>query len=371
MAHSFRIGLVGPDRTQPCGIADYTARLADAMGRRCDLVFVPFRDALPGRDLESCRAILVQYERSLVPDEDFLPGLSRKYPGRVFVAPHEVYAEDPFAFPYASLRSAFPPLLWMKRLRYRWEHRDYAREKSLQRRAYAAHRVIPFSGPTAAILRASVAMGGLADGKEKILEPIPLAVHVPPEPDPSVPAPKLENIFPAVPKAVIGIFGFLNPGLDYALVLDLLERSDPKVCLLIVGGKRAGAAGVPDPESEAAARGLAGRVHVTGYVPETALSAYFGLCSLFLCPMRFKSNSSSLLNLFHLGKPVLASDIPLTRYLKEQGAPLELFADTEDLAGKAEAVISGNRGAQPNRYPWTFDSVAEAYIRVLRSEISS
>ena len=42
----FRVGLVGPDRTQPCGIADYTARLAAALAGKCELAFVPFRDAL-------------------------------------------------------------------------------------------------------------------------------------------------------------------------------------------------------------------------------------------------------------------------------------------------------------------------------------
>jgi hypothetical protein len=41
-----RIGLIGPDRSQPCGIADYTARLAHALAGRCELVFVPFRNAL-------------------------------------------------------------------------------------------------------------------------------------------------------------------------------------------------------------------------------------------------------------------------------------------------------------------------------------
>ncbi|HKP98269.1 MAG TPA: hypothetical protein VJ385_21235, partial [Fibrobacteria bacterium] len=89
------------------------------------------------------------------------------------------------------------------------------------------------------------------------------------------------------------------------------------------------------------------------------------LCDVFLCPMRFKSNSGSLLHLVHLGKPILASDIPLTRYLKDEGAPLELYADAEGLRKGLEAAVSGAAPARPNRYPWDFGAVADAYLRVL------
>ena len=100
MASHLRIGLVGPDQTQPCGIADYTSRLAAALAERCDLTFVPFRDALLDPSLGECEAILLQYERSLVP-EGFPDRLAVHHPGRVHVVPHEVYDEDPFAFPSA------------------------------------------------------------------------------------------------------------------------------------------------------------------------------------------------------------------------------------------------------------------------------
>src|SRR3954467_12085038 len=97
------IVLIGPDQTQPCGIADYTARLSAAMARHCNLVFLPFRQALQSDLPGKCTAILVQYERTLVPTADFLAKLCAKYPAKVFLVPHEVYDEDPFAFPYANL----------------------------------------------------------------------------------------------------------------------------------------------------------------------------------------------------------------------------------------------------------------------------
>lgn len=365
MDPSLRIGLIGPDRTRPCGIADYTARLAEALERKCDLVFASYREALADPRLSGCRGILVQYERSLAPAavsgvavggrNGFLAALARRHPGRVFVVPHEVYDRDPFAFPYADLKSVFPPWLWLKRLRYRWNHRAYADEKRLQAAGYHAHRVIPLSGPGAEILRA------LAPGK--VLDPVPHAVYAPPEG--GIASPDRSMLFPIGPRAVVGIFGFLNPGSDYGTVLDALEGLDSRICLLVLGGPREAGSGEERIRQAVADRGLSDRVRITGYIPEENLAAHLRLCDAFVGPMRFKSNSGSLLHLFHLGKPIFATDLPLTRYLRGQGAPLVLYADAGGLKTGLEGALSGIEPPLPNRYPWDFDSVADAYLRIL------
>ncbi|MEO6094567.1 MAG: glycosyltransferase [Fibrobacteria bacterium] len=368
---------MGPDQTQPCGVADYTSRLGEAMAAKCDLVFVPFREALTTSALAECRAILVQYERSLVSGPGFIPALCARHPGKVFVVPHEVYAEDPFAFPYADLRSAFPPLLWAKRLRYRWRHRAYAREKRLQARGYGAYRVIPLSGPGADILR------GLSGADPaRILEPVPHAFFDPPA---SLGAAKTKrtDFFPAGIRSIIGIFGFLNPGLDYGSALDLLAELDAATGLLILGGPRPGARRVADTgfgasgsanghgsvdawlAGEIEGRGLARRVRVTGYVSEAALADHLRLCDIFLAPLRFKSNSGSLLHLFHVGKPILAADLPLTRWLRGQGAPLELYTGVRELVPLAKAALAQGHQGFAGRYPWSFPAVADAYLRIL------
>jgi glycosyltransferase involved in cell wall biosynthesis len=363
MTERLRIGLVGPDQTQPCGIADYTARLALSLGTKCDLVFVPFRNALNHSALANCQAILVQYERSLVPDSDFLLRMSEAFPKRIFVVPHEVYSEDPFAYPYALVKSSFPLLHFLKRLRYRWRHRQYAREKYLQQKAYWAQGVFPLSGPGAEILQP---LAG-----PKLLPTIPLAFFLPPENASGKIHLSREGFFPQGVTTILGLFGFLNPGVDYAQVMDLLAKMDPRVCLLIIGGSREGGQEISSPESDASKRGLAGRVRVTGYLPESELASHLQLCDLFLCPMRFKSNSSSLLNLIHLRKPILVSDLPLSQFLKAQGAPLELFSSSEELISKVSGVLAGTLQPLPNRYPWSFDKVAEAYIQALQLAVKS
>jgi hypothetical protein len=282
--------------------------------------------------------------------------LGARHPGRVYVVPHEVYREDPFAFPYADLRSAFPPVLWLKRALYRWRHRGYAREQRLQASGYGAHRVFPLSGPGAEILRA------VATAQGKILAPVPHAYFVPPE---TGSAPARADLFPAMPRAVFGIFGFLNPGLDYGLVFDLLAGLDAGVSLLILGGERGAGGMQARVRSEAEARGLGPRVRITGWLSPDQVGAHLRLCDLFLCPMRFKSNSGSILHLIHLGRPILAADLPLTRWLVAEGAPLDLYQDPIDLRAKVSAFLAGTAQAAPNRYRWDFPAVAKAYLQAM------
>lgn len=384
------IGLVGPAPDQPCGIADYVRRLEPALAARCRLVHVSFPQALTDPALDECSAILVHYERGLVRDQDYLANLAARHPGKILVAPHEVYAEDPFAFPYSAIRSPFPPLLWLKRLRYRLRHREYAREKRLQRLGYHATRVIPLSREGGGILRSIAAGPEIAS---RILPPVPIARFDLPVPGPGVMDRSLRpSLFPGRPKAVVGVFGFLNPGLDYGSAFDLIGSFGGDMGLVLLGGERAGyrmpdadrgprgggpplresgfsprESGLPLREAlekDAIRRGIADRVRITGYLDEKSLADHLAICDLFLCPMRFKSSSASILQLFRQGKPILVPALPLTAYLKEEGAPLDLYASQAELREMAEAILEGRHRIPEDRYPYDFPTVAEAYLRI-------
>jgi glycosyltransferase involved in cell wall biosynthesis len=377
------IGLIGPSPDRPCGIADYVRRLEASLrdllareggGSGERLVLSDFPRALADPALDRCAALLVHYERSLVDDPGFLRSLASRHPGKVFVVPHEVYGEDPFAYPYAALRSPFPPLLWLKRLRYRWRHRGYAREKALQREGYFAHRVLPLSLEGREILLAAAGDPAIAS---RILAPVPLARHdagtgggaaaeagMPAGGDGGCPRPS-----PAGAAAkVFGIFGFLNPGLDYGSAFDLLERLGAGAELRLLGGDRGGGSLKEGLERDIASRGLGSRVRITGYLPEEDLPGHLVLCDAFLCPMRFKSNSGSLLRLFWTGKPILVPDVPLTRFLRDEGAPIHLYDGPEDLLALGRGVMDGALRPPEDRYAWDFPAVAEAYLRAMRTE---
>lgn len=377
LSNVVRLGLIGPDNTQPCGIADYTLRLSEALSKKCELVFRSFNNAfgdVESRDtkasqpiFKSCSGILVQYELSLVPDSQFLACLSRQYPKRIYLVPHEVYLNDPFAFPYAELHSKFLPLLWLKQLRYRQQHREFFAEKKLQTKAYHAHRVIPLSGPGYQILHA---LAG-----SKVLPTIPVAQFIPSAPaamdeNEKIKTGKLlrSNFFTPKVKIVVGIFGFLNPSLDYAMVFDLVESVSKDIGILLIGGTRTVVFSQELLEKKIKARGLESQVKITGFIAESKLASHFEICDLFLSPMISKSNSSSILNMLHLKKIILTPDLPLCQYLKSEGAPLELYQNKAELSKKIVAFQSGQLKPSPNQYPWTFDTVAEAYLKAILSD---
>ncbi len=380
----FNLGILGPDQNQPCGIADYTDRLNRAIAPLCNLSFLSYSkiQANPEKldELKSCDAILVHYERSLMPDKGFLRRLGKRFPDKIFVVPHEVYDRDPFAFDYAKIQSSFLPLLWIKQGLYHWRHREYAEEKSLQAHGYWAKAILPLSDSTAEILRP------LAGGK--VLSSIPLAFEefktahgaVPrthlgadhrtdlgTEPGPIL----LSKYFSSNVKSVIGVFGFLNPSHDYGLVLNLMEKLPKDVGLLILGGNRKRDLDSHEQdrldasiEKRVSEKKLNERIKVTGYIEEKLLPEYLSLCDVFINPMKFKSNSSSLVHLFSLGKAIFVSDLALTRYLKKEGAPLELYSGLEDLFAKVQRVLQDGVTAE-NQYPWTFSRVAAEYLRVV------
>lgn len=362
-----RLALVGPAEGRPCGIGDYVRRLEPALARRSRLLRTDYEGALSDPGTDACRALLVHYERSLVPGPGFLRALSARHPGKVFIVPHEVYPEDPFAFPYAGLRSSFPPLLWLKRIRWRWRHREYARERALQAHGYHSHRVVPVSREGGEILRAAAAGPDLA---ARILPPIPVARVEPPVPG-SSPSTARSPLFPDRPKAIAGVFGFLNPGLDYGSAFDLVEAFGGGLGLALLGGDRAGHPMAAGLAAEAARRGIASRVRITGWLPEDDLAGRLSECDFFLSPMRFKSSSASVLQLFGQGKPILVPELPLTRYLKDEGAPIDMYGGPGELLGLAREAVEGRREAPSDRYRWDIDAVAEAYIDAMLSAAPS
>ncbi len=359
---AIRLALIGPDDSIRCGIADYVFDLRSALAARCDLRFFDYESSLKTQALSECQALLVHYERSRVPGPGYLRKLSLRHPGKLFVVPHEVYGKDPLAFPYEGLRSRHSLGLFLKKALYRWRHRAYAREKELEGQGYHARGVIPLSDPAAAVLRRS--------GAGNVLKPVPHAAWE--NPGHSVTGklslagklPRREELLPAQPDFVAGIFGFLNRGVDYSLAFTMLERF-PKMGLLLLGGDRGGGNLRTWLEEEILRRGLQGRVGISGYIETEDTPYYWSLCDLFLCPFRFKSSSGSMLRLVHTGKPIVAGDLAIVHYLQGLGAPFLLYRSQDELASLLRRAGARTLPAFPNTYPFNFATVAGEYLRVI------
>ncbi len=361
--------LIGPGQDQPCGIADYTARLFSALQVLTPTFFLPFEKVFSCDEIKSASAILVQYECGLMPSSDFMFRLGKQFPAKVYVVPHEVYEEDPFAFPYGNLSANNVFILILKKILYRLRHSDYNQEKILQANGYFSHKVIPLSEISAKILQ----MENKLNGVSNILLSIPLALpNLVSETKALVIAKNFQekrNIKQT--KFIVGIFGFLNPANDYATVFQAMHMVGEDIGLLIIGGDRANSHLQIALQEQILTEGLESRISISGYIPEADLAEYFSFCHAFICPFKFKSNTASALHLFTLGKPIFATNLPITQYLKEQGAPLLLYQNVQELSLILQAMIEGEITVKPNHYSWDFSKVAQAYVRAMGLEKAS
>lgn len=346
----FRLIHAVPDPDRPCGISDYAGTLSASLEKVCECRTLPFAEAFEAATPDE--AVLLHYERSLLPDPGLLLRWSRRAAGRLFVIPHEVYAEDPFAHPYDSLRAFHPWALRAKRAWYRWRHGEFTRELSLRSKGYGAKRVFPLNGPAAEVLRATVPVGQMGPVIPLFLPAPARAVAVPPR-DAWIRA---------------AVFGFLTPATDYDLIWNLLEQ-EPRLQVLLLGGDRGGGTLTEALKGERDRRGLQSRLVITGYIPEEALPGWFAQADLFLAPFKFKSSTGSLLHLLRLGKPLLAQELPLTRWLASEGAPLLLCRSSDDWLARVSEFCAGTPlEIPPMRYPWTPARVAQAYVEAMQAE---
>ena len=189
---------------------------------------------------------------------------------------------------------------------------------------------------------------------------------------------------------VVGAFGGVTPEKRLPELLEAmaaLAGDHPGLHLLVVGEPVAHY----DVLADAAARGLAGRVRVTGFVPEAELPAHLAVADICAC-LRWPSNgetSASWLRAVAAGRPTIITDLrhqPELPVLDPRGwqplgprgeAPIALAVPMLDEKHALQSAIDrlarsaerrGRLGDAARRY-WqrhhTLEAMAESYGRVL------
>lgn len=129
---------------------------------------------------------------------------------------------------------------------------------------------------------------------------------------------------------VLGTFGFISPNKGHRTVIDALWRLPGEYKLLMVGG--------PHPNGDQTYLNhllerayhceVADRIYITGHYDYSELKHYSDLMDLVIVPYLppYPGSSASTSISMSEGKPILASNIPTFRELKEQMDCLELVA---------------------------------------------
>lgn len=165
---------------------------------------------------------------------------------------------------------------------------------------------------------------------------------------------------------VIGNVGRLAEQKNPEFLIEVLARA-PDAHLLLAGEgpleaslrRRAQALGVED------------RLHLVGRVDGVEVARAYAALDLFVLPSHFEGFGRTIIEAFHMGVPVLANDLPVTREVGEDSAlynSLDAGAWAERitaLAGQPAELARLSALSRRRAAAFTVEAMAEGYARVL------
>jgi glycosyltransferase involved in cell wall biosynthesis len=137
-------------------------------------------------------------------------------------------------------------------------------------------------------------------------------------------------------RKVVTLLGFIVPRKGYAQAIELLEHLPSDAKVIFAGRGEHGY--VQKLTSLAAAKGVADRVRVTGYLSETELNTYLAATDVAICPFQDVSASGSVSTWLSARKPLVTFDLPLMRTYRESFPEHVYLAPKNDMDAFAATV---------------------------------
>ncbi|MEW6516235.1 MAG: glycosyltransferase [candidate division FCPU426 bacterium] len=176
---------------------------------------------------------------------------------------------------------------------------------------------------------------------------------------------------------IVTIFGFLIPSKGHLLALEAWRRLNPRATLMIAG-RPFSEADQPYAQSVArAAQTAGGSVRLTGYLEPQDLADLLAASDLVLLPYLGGTSSYALSVVLAQGRPVLASDLEYFRETAAEHASVAMFkaGDADDLAVNLQRLLAGDqqrqelsRAAQAWATAHAWDRIA-SQVRAIYAEV--
>ena len=185
----------------------------------------------------------------------------------------------------------------------------------------------------------------LEESGELAIRVVPMGVPLPPRPDPAARGEFRRRLGVAPDTPLLGSFGFQTPIKRSRVAVRALARPEMAEAHLVVAGE---VSSVLDLEGEAAAAGVADRLHVTGFLDPAEFQAAIAACDLCL-NLRYPTageTSASLLRVLAQGRPAVVSDYAQFRELPDEVAVKVPLGEAEE---EALAASVGGLLAAPRR----------------------
>lgn len=149
-----------------------------------------------------------------------------------------------------------------------------------------------------------------------------------------------------------------------ALLKERAPRLYDQLQLVVTGGD---AAELADLNAVALRCGVADRVHLAGRVPREVLGAASARADVHLFPTLYEGFGLGIVEALSLGRPFLASDLPVLREVAGGQGVFFTPGDAAEMATKLEAMLSAP--SSPVTAPaWTWDDHARELLSVLSAQ---
>lgn len=306
-----RIAWFSPVPPDPSGIAAYTAELVPALRARGATIDVFTDRAAMGGGLDGVRAArdfvwahrrapyaLTVYQLGNARCHDFMWGYLFRHPGLVVL--HDAQVHQARA---RALLQRWRPRIDDYLAEFRANHPEAPPDLAQlvvwglggQLYAHWPHVRLVLQAARLAAVHSPALAERLSEDYAVEVASVPMGVPDPLDPPPSVSREAIRARHDVPDDAiVVGVLGGVTPEKRLPEILDALATlapAQPHLHLLVVGAP----AEHYDVAADAAAKGVAHRVHVTGYVPDGELGAYLGACDVAAClrwPTNFETSAS-------------------------------------------------------------------------------
>lgn len=287
-------------QTEQCGIAIYSRNYCNALKHLVDIrMLAPSEFIMNGThfidSLNETDLIHIQYEPSFFFNGNacYYKKLVTAIKKPIVVSLHEVYKEDPHAFPRSQIRGIFRPL---KLLRYDFNHPFQTAYKKHLKKMFYANSILVHHNYQASILENS--------GIDK--KHIHVFNH---------PIKLTENISTELQNGVLhmGMTGFINPDYDYELLFTILENIDIEWKFSWIGGLRTHEHQqlLNSILSTIEKRNWQNKFVVTGWVSASEQTRQIASLDCALALFKNRSTSSSVSCILGALKPIISTQLPL------------------------------------------------------------
>lgn len=295
-------------QSRKCGISIYSNNYIEQLKKKCEIITCTIDENINLKENLSAKTeivdlIHIQYETSFFMNKgkDRYFSILSKINKPVIVTLHEIYDEFPMVYPRSKIRG-WGPILILKRMIYDFKHPVQAAFKKHCKKKFGADLILVHQQYHRNILGDK---GINTEFIEVLEQPVKKCMY------------SVKFQWNTGDTLHLGSTGFINPGYDYDLLFSVLERLEIKWDFTWIGGIRDENHDsiLLELNKKITDHGWKERFILTGWVSDEKQNELLKKIDIYFSFFKFRSSSGSICRAIGALKPIIATEIPLTKEL--------------------------------------------------------